>query len=170
MSAAVMRVAHCEAALVALLARYGLSLTKVANGAPIPGSFWGEDEAGLIGNLVYARADTPVHSVLHEACHWIVAPASVRATLHTNASDSIAEENATCYLQIVLADQVAGFGRARALADMDRWGYSFRLGSAANWFQRDADDARAFLHGIGALDALDQPIFDFVPRADGAAI
>ncbi len=26
--------------------------------------------------------------------------------------------------------------------DMDEWGYSFRLGSAANWFAEDAEDAR----------------------------
>ena len=43
-------------------------------GEPIPGSFWGDEEAGIIGNTVYARDDTPVHSLLHEAGHLIVLP------------------------------------------------------------------------------------------------
>src|SRR5258706_2724518 len=114
---------------VALLARYGLSLQPVADGAPIPGSYWGEPEAGLVGGKVYARGDTPVHSLLHEACHLIVAAPERRAQIHTNASDSQAEEDACCYLQIVLADALAGVGSVRLMADMDTWGYSFRLGS-----------------------------------------
>jgi hypothetical protein len=34
--------------------------------------------------------------------------------------------------------------------DMDDWGYTFRLGSAAAWFEQDAEDARAWLveHGL----------------------
>lgn len=129
----------------ALLARHGLELVRVADGAPIPGSFWGEPEAGVIASRVFARADTPVHSLLHEACHLLVAGPVRRATIHTDASDSLEEEDATCYLQIVLADALPAFGRERALADMDAWGYSFRLGSARAWFERDAKDARAFL-------------------------
>src|SRR5690348_9631174 len=39
----------------ALLARYGLALECVADGAPIPGSYWGESEAGVIGHTVHAR-------------------------------------------------------------------------------------------------------------------
>ena len=132
-------------AVRALLARHGLVLECVADGAPIPGSYWGESEAGVIGTRVYARGDTPVHSLLHEACHLIVAPREKRATIHTDASDSQAEEDATCYLQIVLADALPGVGRARMCADMDRWGYTFRLGSARAWFERDAEDARAWL-------------------------
>ena len=31
------------------------------------------------------------------------------------------------------------------LSDMDEWGYSFRLGSAKNWFEKDAEDALAWL-------------------------
>jgi hypothetical protein len=30
-------------------------------------------------------------------------------------------------------------------ADMDTWGYSFRLGSAQSWFEQDAEDARIWL-------------------------
>ena len=129
----------------ALLARHALVLVEVAAGEPIPGSYWGDSEAGVIAHEVYARADTPVHSLLHEACHLIVAPAERRASIHTDASDSQAEEDATCYLQILLADDLAGVGSARLMADMDTWGYSFRLGSARAWFEHDADDARAWL-------------------------
>ena len=139
---------------VALLARYSLSLQHVADGAPIPGTFWGEPEAGVIGEKVYARGDTPVHSLLHEACHLIVAAPERRARIHTDASDSQAEEDACCYLQIVLGDAVPGAGRARIMADMDAWGYTFRLGSARAWFERDAEDARGWLIARGLLPAV----------------
>lgn len=135
----------------ALLAGYGLTLNAVDDGATIPGSFWGDDEAGIIGHDVYARDDTPVHSLLHEAGHLIVLPAERRAAVHTNATDSVEEEDATCYLQIVLADALPGVGRDRLMADMDAWGYTFRLGSARAWFEHDADDARAWLHARGLL-------------------
>jgi len=134
-----------------LLRRYGLALATVDDGMPIPGSYWGESEAGVIGNVVHARADTPVHSLLHEACHLIVAPSEKRASIHTDASDSQAEEDATCYLQIVLADALPRVGRERLCADMDRWGYTFRLGSARAWFENDAEDARAWLIERGLL-------------------
>ena len=133
----------------ALLARHGLTLERVADRLSIPGSFWGEPEAGVIGSTVYARSDTPVHSLLHEACHLIVAPAERRATIHTDASDSQAEEDATCYLQIVLADELPGVGSARLMDDMDAWGYTYRLGSTRAWFEGDAEDARAWLRARG---------------------
>jgi hypothetical protein len=139
------------AAARALLARHALELVEVAAGEPIPGSYWGECEAGVIAHTVYARTDTPVHSLLHEACHLIVAPEERRASIHTDASDSQAEEDAACYLQIVLADALAGVGRERLMADMDAWGYSFRLGNARAWFEHDADDARAWLAVRGLL-------------------
>jgi hypothetical protein len=137
----------------ALLRRFGLDLRQVADGEPIPGSYWGEREAGLIGTTVFARADTPVHSLLHEACHLLVMPPSRRADVHTDATDSIAEEDATCYLQILLADALPGVGRDRLMADMDEWGYSFRLGSARRWFEQDAEDARDFLAALDLLAA-----------------
>ena len=129
----------------ALLGRLGLSLEAVEASAPIPGSYWGEPEAGVIGSAVYARPDTPVHSLLHEASHLIVAAPERRPRIHTDASDSQAEEDAACYLQILLADRLDGVGSARLMADMDAWGYTFRLGSARAWFENDADDARAWL-------------------------
>ncbi|OOG44843.1 hypothetical protein B0E52_06750 [Rhodanobacter sp. C06] len=140
-----------ETAPIALLARHGLALQRVADDAPIPGSYWGDEEAGIIGHTVYARSDTPVHSLLHEACHLIVLPPERRAAVHTDATDSIEEEDATCYLQIVLADELPGVGRARLMADMDTWGYSFRLGSTRAWFEQDAGNARRWLVERGLL-------------------
>ncbi len=138
----------------ALLHRYGLTLQRVADGEAIPGSYWGESEAGIIGTMVYARADTPVHSLLHEAGHLIVLPPERRTGVHTDATDSIEEENAVCVLQALLADALPGAGRARVLADMDAWGYTFRLGSARAWFENDAEDAAQFaaaFEGSGLL-------------------
>jgi hypothetical protein len=74
-----------------------------------------------------------------------------RAAVHTDATDSIAEEDAACYLQIVLADRISGVGRERLMRDMDAWGYSFRLGSTRAWFEHDAEDARAWLEARGLL-------------------
>jgi hypothetical protein len=36
---------------------------------------------------------------------------------------------------------------------MDRWGYHFRLGSTAAWFERDSEDARDWLAGRNLLEA-----------------
>ena len=139
------------AAAAALLARYGLRLERVADGAPIPGSYWGDDEAGVIGHAVHARDDTPVHSLLHEACHLIVLPAERRAAVHTDATDSVEEEDAVCVLQALLGDALPGVGRARVLADMDAWGYTFRLGSAAAYFEHDAAAAWEWLQSRGLV-------------------
>lgn len=133
----------------ALLAAFDLQLHQIADNAPIPGSYWGEPEAGVIGTAVYARTDTPVHSMLHEACHLLVQPLARRLLVHTDASDSQAEEDAACYLQIVLGGRLDGVGSARLMADMDAWGYSFRLGSTQAWFEHDAEDACAFLLACG---------------------
>lgn len=152
-TAPVLRLGDIDAGAVAeLLARYDLQLQQVGPGEPIPGSYWGESEAGLIGCNVYARADTPVHSVLHEACHLIVLPQSRRAAVHTDATDSVEEENAVCVLQALLGDLLPGVGRARVLADMDAWGYTFRLGSAAAYVEHDAEDAWAWLLAHGLID------------------
>jgi hypothetical protein len=128
-----------------LLSKYGLSLTTVAGDNEIPGSFWGDEEAGLIGNKLLVRADTPLHSILHEACHYVCMDESRRDGVHTDAGGDYDEENAVCYLQILLADHIDNVGRSRMLRDMDHWGYSFRLGSAQAWFERDAEDALAWL-------------------------
>lgn len=133
------------APVAALFARYGLRLARVAPGAAIPGTYWGEPEAGLIGDTVHARDDTPVHSLLHEAAHLAVLPPARRASVHTDATDSEAEEDAACVLQALFADALPGVGRDRVLADMDAWGYTFRLGSARAYFDRDAEEAWAWL-------------------------
>jgi len=137
-------------ALALLLGRYGIALTLVAPGQGIPGSYWGHSEAGLKGERLYARLDTPVHSVLHEASHYICMTPERRAGLDRDAGGTDLEESAVCYLQVLLADEVPGMGRARLLSDMDAWGYSFRLGSTRAWFEQDATDARDWLcrHGV----------------------
>ena len=139
-------------ALAALLARFGLTLVRVPAGEPIPGSFWGDEEAGLAGDRLYARPDTPVHSILHESGHYICMDPARRSALDTDAGGDYDEENGVCYLQILLADHLPDMDRDRMCADMDAWGYTFRLGSAAAWFAEDAADARAWLQGHGVLD------------------
>lgn len=136
-----------------LLARFALQLQPVPDGAPIPGSYWGEPEAGIVGDTVFARGDTPVHSLLHEAAHLIVLEPARRAQVHTNATDSVEEEDAACVLQVLLGEQLAGVGRQRLLADMDAWGYTFRLGSAQAYVERDADCAWRWLQSHGLVDA-----------------
>jgi hypothetical protein len=79
-----------------------------------------------------------------------------RAVLHTDAGGDYDEENAVCYLQILLARQIPAVGQERLMRDMDAWGYSFRLGSAANWFEQDADDARCWLQRHGLIDGTRQ--------------
>lgn len=130
--------------LTRLLERYKLQL-EITDDKCIPGSFWGDEEAGLIGHRVYARLDTPIHSILHETCHFICMDEQRRASLDTNAEGDYDEENAVCYLQILLADDIPEMGRSRMMLDMDCWGYSFRLGSARNWFLQDASDAAEWL-------------------------
>ena len=139
--------------VAALLARYGLELARVADGAPIPGSYWGEPEAGLVGATVHARNDTPLHSLLHEAAHLIVLPPERRHAVHTDATDSIEEEDAVCVLQSLLGDALPGVGADRILDDMDAWGYTFRLGSARAYVREDASEAWEWLRHRGLVDA-----------------
>lgn len=148
---------HYLARLQALLAPYGLRVQRATDNQPISGSFWGDSEAGLVGDVLWLRRDTPVHSALHEAAHYVCMDGARRARLHTDAGGDTQEENGVCYLQILWADALAGVGRARMCADMDAWGYSFRLGSAARWFYEDADDARAWLLRHQLIDASDRP-------------
>ena len=135
-----------------LLARYGLNLVLTAPQELIPGSYWGETEAGLKGNHLHARLDTPLHSILHETSHFICMPPERRAGLDRDAGGDDQEESAVCYLQLLLADELGGVGRERLCADMDAWGYSFRLGSTSAWFDADAEDARLWLAREGVID------------------
>lgn len=140
-----------------LLARFGLRLKLVADGAPITGSYWGEPEAGIVGRDVYARGDTPLHSVLHEAGHVICMGDERRERLNTDAGGDDLEESSVCYLQVVLSSYLSGVGTTRIMRDMDAWGYSFRLGTTERWFREDADDARGFLEAHGILGADGRP-------------
>lgn len=143
----------CPSRLGSALARFGLELSPVAPTSDIPGSFWGAPEAGLVGNRLYVRADTPLHSALHETCHFICMTEDRRRALHTDAGGDDAEENAVCYLQLCIAEQLPAVGARRLCADMDAWGYSFRLGSAWAWFEQDAEDARRSLLDWGLITA-----------------
>jgi hypothetical protein len=145
--------------LQVLLERYGLELQLVAPEEIIPGSYWGEQEAGLIGSKIYARLDTPLHSVLHEAAHFVCMTPERRAGLDTDAGGDHAEENAVCYLQIILAQSLPNVGRERMCRDMDEWGYTFRLGSAATWFADDAIDAHDWLVAHAVLDQKESPTY-----------
>lgn len=145
--------------LAAFLERYGLELIVQAAGEEITGSFWGESEAGVAGLAVYVRGDTPVHSFLHETCHILCMDGERRSRLDRDAGGDDLEESAVCFLQVLLADCIEGVGRARVMADMDSWGYSFRLGSTRDWFEGDAEDARNFLFVHGLIDDAGDPTF-----------
>jgi hypothetical protein len=140
-------------ALARLLQRYGVELALLPRGELIPGSYWGDSEAGLRGARLYARPDTPVHSVLHEGGHYICMDPQRRARLDRDAGGDDLEEAAVCYLQLLLAGQLADVGRERLMSDMDAWGYSFRLGSTRAWFEGDAADARYWLLQRHLIDA-----------------
>jgi hypothetical protein len=144
-------------ALGVLLARYGLELRLVPAGEDIPGSYWGESEAGLKGSVLYARSDTPLHSVLHEGAHYVCMTPERRAGLDRDAGGDDAEECAVCYLQLLLAAGLPQCGLDRACADMDDWGYSFRLGSTRAWFAQDSGDARLWLLEQGVINDAGAP-------------
>ena len=148
-----------QAVIATLLNRFDLQLELVPEQQSIPGSYWHETEAGIIGLKVFARPDTPVHSLLHEACHTICMDGERRAVLHTDAGGEYTEEDAVCYLQILLADFIPNMGRTRMQQDMDTWGYTFRLGSATAWFKHDAQDACQWLISHNLIDSDKQPLF-----------
>lgn len=143
------RVIRCNAlaptSIDELLRRYRLTAERVAVDSPIPGSYWGGSEAGLFRNRLYWRDDTPVHSLLHELAHYVCMDGERRSDLDTNAGGDDEEECAVCYLEILLADLLPGFGSHLCCADMDAWGYSFREGTARRWFEGDGAEARDWL-------------------------
>ena len=154
-------VLHCDAvsadALAGLLSTYGLELQWIETGQSIPGTHFGDPEAGLIANNLYVRGDTPLHSLLHEACHYICMDDGRRQHLHTDAGGDYDEENAVCYLSILLADSIPGYSHAQMMGDMDNWGYTFRLGNARRWFEEDAEDARDWLQLSGIISKDETP-------------
>ena len=144
-------------ALQDLLSPYSLVVKAVDENEAIPGSFWGDSEAGIIGNELYIRPDTPVHSALHEACHYICLDSARRDALDTDAGGDYDEENAVCYLQILLAAKLSGCSADILMNNMDSWGYTFRLGSARAWFYEDAEDAQQWLLREKLIDQDDVP-------------
>jgi len=151
-------------ALQQLLVQYDLEVVLVEDREKLPGSFWGDPEAGLIANRLYVRPSTPVQSALHEACHYICMDTARRRQLDTDAGGGYDEENGVCYLQILLAAHLPGMTMTRMMQDMDAWGYSFRLGSTQAWFEHDADDARDWLIVHQLIDQSSQPTWQL--RAD----
>ena len=149
--------------LAEFLGRFDLELIVQSTGDVITGSFWGDAEAGIVGHSIFVRPDTPVHSLLHESSHVICMDGDRRSRLDRDAGGDDLEESAVCYLQIVLADHIAGVGRERIMDDMDAWGYSFRLGSTRAWFENDADDAKEFLLNHNLIDTSGEPTYSLRP-------
>ena len=130
-----------------LLAGFGLDLRVVAAAEPIRGSYWGESEAGPARQRLFARLDTPLHSILHEAAHYVCMSPERRAGLDRDAGGDDAEESAVCYLQFLLADTLA---RGTARAQLRRHGpVGLQLSARQHraWFEQDADDARLVAAG-----------------------
>ena len=148
-----------ESSVLALTRRFGVELRHLSRDDVLPGSYWGDSEAGLRGNTLYVRADTPLHSLLHELSHFVCMTPERRAGLDRDAGGDDAEECAVCYLQILLADELSQLGRERMFVDMDAWGYTFRLGTSREWFERDATDACAWLRESGLIDEATKPTF-----------
>ncbi|MDA3922142.1 MAG: hypothetical protein PF501_15910 [Salinisphaera sp.] len=150
--------------LSAALESFELRVIAVPQAEAIPGSFWGDAEAGLRGKELLVRRDTPVHSALHEAGHFVCMDPARRALLDTDAGGDYDEENAVCYWQIMVCDRLPGIDRTLMCQDMDTWGYTFRLGSAAAWFADDAEDARSWLIEAGLLDDASDRLISAVRR------
>lgn len=147
-------------ALRHLLGFYTIGVEQVPVDSPVTASYWGDSEAGIAkapALMLFVRADTPIHSALHEAAHIVCMSASRREGLFRDAGGDHAEENAVCYLQILWADLLPEMHRGRMMQDMDSWGYSFRLGSTRAWFEQDATDAYAWLLDRQLINASAEP-------------
>ncbi|MEM7764033.1 MAG: hypothetical protein AAF290_08110 [Pseudomonadota bacterium] len=143
--------AHSAAGIARFLKQHRLHVTQHPQRVAIPQSYWGDSEAGIEGETIHVRGDTPLHSFLHEACHAICAAAAARGAILRDAGGCDLEEAAVCYLQLCVADRIDPRGWRGLADDMDAWGYSFPDGSTAQWFSNNADDARRWLgqHGLG---------------------
>ena len=132
--------------------RYGLELALVAPEEDIPGSYWGDSEAGLKGAALYARLDTPLHSVLHEASHYICMTPERRTGLDRDAGGDDAEESAVCYLQILLADELPRRRPRAPVPRHGRVGLQLPAGHARGPGSKAMrEDARMWLVGHGVI-------------------
>jgi hypothetical protein len=102
--------------LARLFAGSDLGVVLVGAGETIPGSYWGESEAGLIRHRLFVRLDTPLHSALHEAAHYLCMDSARREILDRDAGGDYAEEDAVCYLQVLLIDRIAAHFPTRAVS------------------------------------------------------
>jgi hypothetical protein len=150
----------CPEAIRPILDKYMLGLTLVEPGYDIPHSFWGAPEAGRIKTELFAREDTPLHSIFHELAHYVCMTDAQRENPTIDAGGSALTEDACCYLQILWSDSLTGFNRHIHLHDMDQWGYSFRLGSATRWFYADSDEAREWLLRQKIINYLNEPTWE----------
>src|SRR5256714_10979667 len=91
-----------------------MPLPLVAPGEDIPGSYWGHGEAGLRGERLYARLDTPAHSVLHEASHYICMTPERRAGLDRDAGGTDLQESAGGFFPVAAPGPGPGPPRGRA--------------------------------------------------------
>ncbi len=100
----------------ALLARYGLALECVADGAAIPGSYWGEPEAGADRHDgVRARRHAGAFAAARSRAPDRAAARKARDDPHRRHPIRSAEEDATCYCRSLLGDALPGVGRERML-------------------------------------------------------
>ena len=147
-----------EDAVAALLAGWGLELGVVADGAPIPFSYHGEPEAGLEERRVWVRADTPLHSVLHEACHALCMDGARRGALARDAGGDFRRGKRRLLPADPARRPAARRGRGAAARGHGSLGAT-RSGSARarRWFESEADDARRWLVQHGLTDDAGRP-------------
>ena len=126
--------------VAALLARYGLAARARRRRRADPRQLLGRTRSRPDRPRVHARDDTPVHSLLHEAAHLIVLPPERARRAYRR--HRFGRGRRRRLRAAVAARRRPARRRPRALmADMDAWGYTFRLGSARAYFERDAEDA-----------------------------
>ena len=81
-----------DASVVGLSRKFGVELRQFDAGEMLPGSYWGESEAGLRANVLSVRADTPLHSLLHELSHYVCMTPERRAGLDRDAGGDDEED------------------------------------------------------------------------------
>ena len=74
-----------------VLNQFGLVLNCVASSTEIPYSFWGTPKAGRKYNPLFIHFDTHLHSILHEASHYVSMPQIRRSHDSHDASGGILE-------------------------------------------------------------------------------